>query len=147
MKFDSSSKAVLIDTDVLSYIFNEHSLATDYQNLLIGRQGFVALQTFGEMRFGAFLDGWGAKRLQNLEDYLTDYTLIEPSNSTSVYWAKLRVQVSQIGRHIARSDAWIAATAFEHDLALVTHNVKDFEAVEGLQILSLNPKNKKNTRP
>ncbi len=140
MKFDSSSKPVLIDTDVLSYIFNEHSLATNYQHLLIGRQGFVALQTFGEMRFGAFLDGWGATRLQKLEDYLTDYTLIEPSNSTSVYWATLRVQVSRIGRNIARSDAWIAATALEHDLVLVTHNVKDFESVKGLHILSLNPK-------
>jgi tRNA(fMet)-specific endonuclease VapC len=147
MKFDSSSKPVLIDTDVLSYIFNEHSLAANYQQLLEGRQGFVALQTLGEMRFGAFLDGWGTKRLQNLEDFLTDYTLIEPSNSTSGYWAKLRVQVRRIGRHIARSDAWIAATALEHDLALVTHNVKDFEAVEGLQIISLNPKLEKTKKP
>jgi tRNA(fMet)-specific endonuclease VapC len=140
MTLDNSRNPVLIDTDVLSYIFNKHSLASDYHNLLEGRQGFVALQTLGEMRYGAFLDGWGAKRLQNLENFFTDYTLIEPSNSSAIYWAKLRVQVRRIGRHIARSDAWIAATALDYNVALVTHNIKDFDAVEGLQILSLNPK-------
>lgn len=147
MKVESSNNPVLIDTDVLSYIFNEHSLATDYQNLLKGRQGFMALQTVGEMRYGALLDRWGAKRLQNLEDYLTDFTLIEPHNSTAIYWAKLRVQVRRIGRHITRSDAWIAATALDYNLALLTHNVKDFEALEGLQILNLSPKNEPKKQP
>ncbi len=131
---------VLIDTDVLSYIYNKHSLASDYRKVLQDHQGFIALQTVAEMQYGAFLRKWGNKRFQNLENYLDNYTTIEPIDTTAMYWAKLQAQVRSVGRHIAPGDAWIAATALEHDLVLVTHNVKDFEAVEGLQIQSLNPK-------
>jgi tRNA(fMet)-specific endonuclease VapC len=137
---NNSNNPVLIDTDVLSYLYNEHSLAENYLKILEGHHGLVALQTFCEMRYGAFLNGWGKRRLDRLENFLDDYTMIEPNNETGILWAKLRVQVRQIGRHIARSDAWIAATALEYKVALVTHNVKDFDAVEGLQILSLNLK-------
>jgi len=34
------------------------------------------------------------------------------------------------------SDAIIAATALEHDLTLVTRNLKDFEWIEGLKLLN-----------
>jgi tRNA(fMet)-specific endonuclease VapC len=140
-------KPILIDSDVLSYIYNENSLAGAYSEILQDYQGFVSLQTVAEMRYGAFLNKWGKNRLQKLENYLDNYATLEPNNTTATYWGQLQVQVRSVGRHIAPGDAWIAATALEHDLALVTHNVKDFEAVEGLQIISLNPKNKKKIQP
>jgi tRNA(fMet)-specific endonuclease VapC len=133
-----SSEPVLIDTDVLSYLHNEHSLAAAYRAILAGRQGFVALQSVAEMRFGAILNGWGEKRRNALEDFLSAYTVISPDDSTALHWAQLRAQVSQAGRHTAPSDAWIAATALEYGLILVTHNVDDFLAVDGLRLLSLN---------
>jgi tRNA(fMet)-specific endonuclease VapC len=135
-----SSEPVLIDTDVLSYLHNEHSLAAAYRAILAGRQGFVALQSVAEMRFGAILNGWGEneKRRKALEDFLSVYTLISPDDETALHWAQLRAQVSRAGRHTAPSDAWIAATALEYDLILVTHNTVDFLAVDGLRLISLN---------
>ena len=133
-----SSEPVLIDTDVLSYLHNEHSFAAAYRAILAGRQGFVALQSVAEMRFGAILNGWGEKRRNALEDFLSAYTVISPDDLTALHWAQLRAQVSRAGRHTAPSDAWIAATALEYDLILVTHNVDDFLAVDGLRLLSLN---------
>jgi tRNA(fMet)-specific endonuclease VapC len=140
-------KPILIDTDVLSYIYNEHSLARDYKDVLQDFQGFIALQSVAEMQYGAFLGKWGQARFEKLEKYLANYETIEPTTTTAVYWAQLQVQVRTVGRHIAPGDAWIAATALEHDLALVTHNVKDFESVQGLQIISLNPKNETTKKP
>ena len=133
-------KPILIDSDVLSYIYNKHSLASAYEEVLQDFQGFISLQTVAEMRYGAFLGKWGKRRFEKLENYLDNYATIEPNDTTAMYWAQLQAQVRSVGRHIAPGDAWIAATALEHDLVLVTHNVKDFESVEGLQILSLNPK-------
>jgi tRNA(fMet)-specific endonuclease VapC len=146
MKSDNSLDPVLIDTDVLSYMHNEFSLANDYRNLLVNRQGFVSLQTIAEMKHGSMLKSWGIKRLLHLEKFLTYYALLLPNNVTATIWAQLRTQVRNVGRHIKPDDAWIAATALEHDLTLVTHNVKDFESVEGLQILSLNPKSEPNKK-
>jgi tRNA(fMet)-specific endonuclease VapC len=147
MKLDNSLDPVLIDTDVLSYMHNEFSLANAYRNLLVNRQAFVSLQTIAEMKHGSMLKSWGTKRVLHLENFLTYYTLLLPNEKTALLWAQLRTQVRSIGRHIKPDYAWIAATALEHDLVLVTHNVKDFEAVESLQILSLNPKNTTNIRP
>jgi tRNA(fMet)-specific endonuclease VapC len=132
-----SNEPVLIDTDVLSYLHNEHGLAAAYRAILVGRQGFVALQSVAEMRFGAILNGWGEKRRIALEEFLSVYTVISPDDETALYWARLRVQVGRAGRHTAPSDAWIAATALEYGLILVTHN-DDFLAVDGLRVLCLN---------
>ncbi len=140
MKRDNSLDPVLIDTDVLSYMHNEFSLANAYRNLLVNRQAFISLQTIAEIKHGSMLKSWGTKRLLHLENFLSHYTLLLPNIVTATIWAQLRTQVRNVGRHIKPDDAWIAATALEHDLVLVTHNVKDFEAVEGLQILSLNIK-------
>jgi tRNA(fMet)-specific endonuclease VapC len=147
MKPNNLLDPVLIDTDVLSYMHNEFSLADAYRNLLVNRQAFVSLQTIAEMKHGSMLKSWETKRLLHLEAFLTNYTLLLPNIVTATIWAQLRTQVRTVGRHIKPDDAWIAATALEHDLALVTHNVKDFEAVEGLQIISLNSKNETNKKP
>ena len=40
------------------------------------------------------------------------------------------------GRHLASSDAWIAATAVLLDLPLLTHNRKDYESLESLKLIS-----------
>ena len=135
---DSAGEPVVIDTDVLSYLHNEHSLATGYRTILDGRQGFVALQSVAEMRFGAAVNGWGEPRRSKLETFLSAYTVVEPNDTTAQVWAQLRAQVQRAGRHTAPSDAWVAATALEYGLILVTHNVDDFLAIDGLRLLSLN---------
>ncbi len=45
-------------------------------------------------------------------------------------WAELQAKGTLIGAH----DAWIAATALQHDLTLSTQNVEEFERVPGLRV-------------
>ena len=40
------------------------------------------------------------------------------------------------GRPITFADAWIAAAALQLNVPLATHNASDFEAVDGLLILT-----------
>jgi predicted nucleic acid-binding protein len=40
------------------------------------------------------------------------------------------------GRPISFPDAWIAAAALQLNIPLVTHNARDYEAVDGLTILT-----------
>jgi predicted nucleic acid-binding protein len=40
------------------------------------------------------------------------------------------------GRPLLTADAWIAATALELDLKLVTHNPKDFAVIERLKLIT-----------
>jgi len=51
-------------------------------------------------------------------------------------WAVLAAQAQRKGMTLANIDGLIAATALEHDLTLVTRNVKDFA---GIEVRLLNP--------
>ncbi len=48
--------------------------------------------------------------------------------------AHLRSKLSRIGKPIGPYDLLIAATALEHQLTIVTHNVREFRRVEGLVV-------------
>jgi tRNA(fMet)-specific endonuclease VapC len=48
--------------------------------------------------------------------------------------AVLRSGLARIGKPIGPYDVLIAATALEHQLTLVTHNVREFRRVEGLAV-------------
>jgi predicted nucleic acid-binding protein len=49
-------------------------------------------------------------------------------------WGRLTIQAQRRGMTLATADGLIAATALEHGLTLVTHNVKDFSGL-GLAIV------------
>lgn len=48
--------------------------------------------------------------------------------------AVLRSKLSRVGRPIGPYDLLIAATALEHQMTLVTHNVREFRRVDGLMV-------------
>jgi tRNA(fMet)-specific endonuclease VapC len=131
-----SFETVLVDTNVVSYIHNNHSLAQVYKPHLLGVQTFISFQTVAEMRYGATIKGWGAQRLQELELVLSAYAVIHSDDALISRWGAVRANAKKSGRHIDFADAWIAATALELDIPLVTHNVRDFRFVDGLVIIT-----------
>ncbi len=48
--------------------------------------------------------------------------------------AALRADLSRRGQPIGPYDLLIAATAMEHDLTMVTHNLREFQKVDGLRV-------------
>jgi toxin FitB len=51
-------------------------------------------------------------------------------------FALIRAQRQRMGRPISTEDAQIAAIALAANLMLVTRNTKDFEAIDGLQVIN-----------
>jgi tRNA(fMet)-specific endonuclease VapC len=50
-------------------------------------------------------------------------------------FGELRAELLDLGRPTSTPDLLIAATAIVHDLTLVTHNTKYYEAVGGLRVV------------
>ena len=96
---------------------------------------FASVLTFAEIRRGIELLPPGKRRTQ-LEQWQDDLAasfemrLFPVTKAIADRWGVLSAQTQRKGITLANIDGLIAATALEHDLTLVTRNVKDFTGVE-----------------
>lgn len=132
----SINDIVVVDTNVVSYIFKRDTRETLYRPHLQGRVAIIAAQTFAELEAWPLKNGWGIRRHDALRSYLETYAFAEVDKAICLRWAKVRTTAERIGRPITESDAWIAATALAYAVPLVTHNPDDFKNVPGLDIIT-----------
>ena len=87
--------------------------------------------TQAELFFGAFK----SERKEHFEDVIDIMNLFEqyPINALRKY-GEIRWMLESKGKSIGDMDLFIAATALEEDLILVTGNVRHFERIPGLKI-------------
>jgi len=126
---------VLLDTNIVSYVYKKHELAVAYRPMMVGRTVSVSFQTVAELKEGALRAGWSLPRLSHLESFLKRFAVIHSDNDICDHWSKLRATRKQ--QPISNADAWIAATALAFDLELVTHNPVDFQSIPKLRVCSL----------
>ena len=91
----------------------------------------------GEIRFGILLLARGRRRSRLdrwFEEGVQRLQCIPWEASTGIRWAELLATLRAQGRAMPIKDSLIAATALEHDLAVVTLNRRDFEAA-GVRIV------------
>lgn len=127
---------MVVDTDVISFIFKDHPLSLAYRTILGGRSLTVSLVTLAEIEYGMEVKNWGTTRRELMHRFLSRFTPLLPDLDTAKEWAKVKSGCERKGRPISFPDAWIAAAALQLQIPLVTHNANDYEAIEGLTILT-----------
>ncbi|MEM8641430.1 MAG: type II toxin-antitoxin system VapC family toxin [Cyanobacteria bacterium P01_G01_bin.54] len=126
---------ILLDTDIASFIFKGSQFSEPYEPLLQGHELALSFMTLAELFQWAMVRNWGDRRINQMEDYLSDYLVIPVDQQLCRTWANIRLERQKVGQTISSQDAWVAATAIRHDLPLVTHNRQDFQGITGLQLL------------
>lgn len=138
------SQGFLIDTNVLSELMRDkpdtqvlawfskqtpsqlHTSAITKAEILTG----VAFLPTGKRREGMAL---AASQIFN-EDFLG--RCIDFGGMAVEHYALVKVQRQLAGRPIDIPDAQIAAIALAANLSLVTRNTKDFEGIDGLEVIN-----------
>ncbi|WP_026874410.1 type II toxin-antitoxin system VapC family toxin [Jiangella gansuensis] len=101
----------------------------------------VSAITIGELRYGIERLTVGHKR-SRLEEWLAglflprfEGRLLAVTADVGDMWGRIKASAQSVGRQLTPADGLIAATAFCHDLVLVTRNVGDFAAT-GVELLN-----------
>ncbi|HYL78197.1 MAG TPA: type II toxin-antitoxin system VapC family toxin [Bryobacteraceae bacterium] len=127
---------IVVDTDVVSFLFKNHPIGVRYDPELAGRVPLMSFMTVAEMERWALQNRWGTHRLHWLHLYLGRFTVVPSSPDLCGKWAEVMVAAQAAGRRIECADAWIAATAVLYGVPLVTHNRSDYLGVPGLTLIS-----------
>jgi tRNA(fMet)-specific endonuclease VapC len=127
---------VVVDTDVVSYLFKRDTRSALYQPHLDGRLLLISFMTLAELDRWVWERGWGTARRDSLAAHLRNFTVYPYDRALCRRWAQVSFAARRNGRPIQCADAWIAATALLYDAPLLTHNPKDFRGVAGLDLIS-----------
>jgi predicted nucleic acid-binding protein len=129
--------AYLFDTDAISELLRSRPLLeyVRWVRTLARAEQFTSAVVVGELYQGAFRSSAAARHIANIEKrILPAVTVIPYDIAVAREFGRLQADLRAKGRVLADCDAQIAATALQHDLELVTGNIRHFARVPALRI-------------
>jgi tRNA(fMet)-specific endonuclease VapC len=127
---------VVVDTDVVSFLFKNDSRGISYEPHLTGKELVISFMTLAELKFWALQRNCGRAKRRRMDEHLQRFTVFHSDDELCLRWAEVIAIARRNGKPIATADAWIAATALLHKIPLITHNRKHYAGVDSLKIIS-----------
>lgn len=87
-----------------------------------------------ELLLGALKSTAPKQTIHLIERFLEPYEIIPFDSQAAIAYAKIRHELEKDGKTIGPNDLIIAATVAANQGTLVTHNIKEFNRVQGLLI-------------
>lgn len=123
---------LLLDTNaVVSLTEKDRGLISTIRN---AGELLIAVQTVGEMVFGAMNSARPVQNRLDLEVRLQRFRILYADRETADYYGRTCMALRKKGRQIPDNDLWIAALALQHGLPVVTRD-KHFDGVAGLTVV------------
>jgi tRNA(fMet)-specific endonuclease VapC len=127
---------LVVDTDVVSFLFKRDTRAELYRRHLEGQRPVISAQTLAEPRHWPEFRNWGERRRRELDDFLQNYPVIYPNEEICGIWGEITAWAALAGKPLPGIDAWHAATALYLDVPLVTHNPSHYQGVPELTVVT-----------
>jgi tRNA(fMet)-specific endonuclease VapC len=94
---------------------------------------FLGITVLGELYFGAQKSERVKSNLAEIEEFAATCTVLDCTQETARQYGRVKRGLRQRGRPIPENDLWVAATALQYGLVLLTHD-GHFDEVEGLSL-------------
>lgn len=123
----------LLDTNTVSYALRGYGQVKE--QLLAHRPSDIGVSAISvaELRFGAYKRG--SRKLHRLIDTFLDSIEQAAFGSRAAdRYGGIAAELQKRGEPIDMADAMIAAHALELGVTLVTHNVRHFQRIDGLEV-------------
>lgn len=125
----------LLDTNVCVVYLNGRSSSVRDRLLATSTEDMAVCSVVkAELFYGAFRSNHPQRTLERQQAFLSQFVSLPFQDEDALLAVHIRAQLAKTGTPIGSYDLQIAAIALANDLTLVTHNTREFERVEGLQI-------------
>ncbi len=122
----------LLDTNIVIVSFRGESGVVD--RIDDADEYFVSSTILGELFYGAFNSTNVNDNIGRIESFLAKSGLLSCDAVTSQIYGEIKTELRREGRPIPDNDIWIAASAKQHSLTLVTRDVH-FDDLDGLPVI------------
>lgn len=127
---------VVVDTDVVSYLFRQDSRADAFRAHLDGRLAVISAQTLAELEHWPVRRHWGERKRTELRAFLQRYWVQYPGPRMCRLYGELTAVAQEAGYIVPEGDAWHTATSLYPGIPLVTHNPLGFRGIPDLVLLT-----------
>lgn len=121
----------LLDTNIVIALFTQDLIVQ--QNLAKARTTFVSAITIGELYYGMQKSKQKKSNQQRIEEFVAHNVILPCDIDTAQYYAQIKHLLREKGQPIPEGDLWIAATAQQYQLTLVSRD-KHFTKIEDLKL-------------
>jgi len=125
---------LMLDTNVCIDLIKEHlsSVLERFASHAVGDIG-ISVITLAELEYGVSKSSRPAKNREALDQFISPLEVAPFDRQATAVYGRLRATLEKKGQSIGSMDLLIAAHAVSLDVRLVTHNVREFGRVPGLQ--------------
>lgn len=121
----------LLDTSIV-VAFPRGDLAVS-ERVAEAEEVFINTIVLGELYFGARLSARAKENVAQVDSFATAARVIVCDRGTADRYADLKLRLRAKGRPLPENDIWIAATAQQHDLILISRD-GHFEELDELTL-------------
>jgi tRNA(fMet)-specific endonuclease VapC len=95
---------------------------------------FLSAISYHELLYGALHSSAVQRHLRVVAEFVAPLTVLPFTPASADHAARVRQELAASGQAIGPLDTLIAGHALEHELALVTGNVREFSRLSGLRL-------------
>jgi tRNA(fMet)-specific endonuclease VapC len=126
---------LMLDTNICVDLIRDRlpSLLERFASHAVGDIG-ISVITLAELEYGVSKSSRPGKNREALDQFVSPLDVAVFDRQATAVYGRLRVALEKKGHSIGSMDLLIAAHAVSLDIRLITHNVREFGRVPGLEI-------------
>lgn len=125
----------LLDTNICIYVIKQRPIHV-LQRFFQEDPSQIALSSVSlfELQYGVSKSSKPEQNAAALQAFIQPLVILNFDQNTALQAGVIRTQSEQKGRIIGAYDLLIAAHALQHNLVLISHNVKEFKRIPKLKL-------------
>ena len=111
-----------LDTNIIIFLFRgDEQLAIHFKQAKADL--FISTIVIGELLYGAKHSRNVKKNVKRIEDFLARCTVVRCDEVTADYYGTIKSYLHQNGTQVPDNDIWIAASAAQHQVPVITRDI------------------------